>query len=665
MNKESENMDHEADRLKLYKKIKKFKSVFIHSENPKAIKTLKEINFCLIQLGISMESLYYLYVRYEYKDLDSAIKLIFKGNIFYNHEFFSKKEYSEILKKKMTQNFENKDDLLNSSNMSMSMNSNFLNSINNSQFNNSNQNINLKKPNLNKHCLICNGLRSAHFNFSNIEDTNSVKILNNSIKLKNPSNLEEGEEFEINQLNIKNNQSNYDINGNHAIINDFLKKKKQLETVDFDNLLINQNSVNRKIIENFSITKLKYKPKTNSCSICYGQSSFYQNICDCKNIICTSCFSNYCFFYITTLLPNTNYSFKNFDDYEKCNKHQFKIKCPFNCGKYIADDQKNAIINNFNNSKRDLVDKYISWDKIKRNIYIIKSNNIYLISCSYVNCNEKVHYNELVSKFVECDKNHQFCAKCKGKWHQDKKCFDYFDSLKFTQSNMVRMCINCGKICHLKRNSFEINCHNCYFKFCFFCFEEPSSDHFSIYNINGCGWKNKNCKYNESKINNELDYDHVEKIEKIKSLTCSEKSLSYLLFFLYKFTLFIIFLFVGCSHEIVKLFIEFIETNEKTKKSEVLNNMKSEKKLISIKNVNDNKFNDDKNEKNNFDKTSNDIVKLFKNEWKYNKFLIYTVVILLLVLGILLQPFYILFKIIEYVIDYYKYSGLKDEDVND
>ena len=78
---------NDKKKLNQYKNIKPILSPMLKSDDPSDIYNLKEINSTLLSLGYKMENLYFLYSKYQYKSLDSAISLMSKNEGFYNHDF--------------------------------------------------------------------------------------------------------------------------------------------------------------------------------------------------------------------------------------------------------------------------------------------------------------------------------------------------------------------------------------------------------------------------------------------------------------------------------------------------------------------------------------------------------------------------------------------------
>jgi hypothetical protein len=162
--------------------------------------------------------------------------------------------------------------------------------------------------------------------------------------------------------------------------------------------------LNQKIvIDNSFIEELEkgFKDK-NLCIICYANEltdiSGVSYRLPCGHTFCRDCVKSY--------IEN------------RINEAKIDMKClQAGCIHLIPED----VIKNI--AAREIFQRYIS---TKKRIEVMEYINNGYIPCTAPDCEELVAYKEGGDPFIECRQGHEFCAKCKEKWHQAKNCRNVF-----------------------------------------------------------------------------------------------------------------------------------------------------------------------------------------------------------------------------------------------
>jgi len=173
-----------------------------------------------------------------------------------------------------------------------------------------------------------------------------------------------------------------------------------------------------------------------------------------------------------------------------------------------------------------------------------------IIECTFPDCDEVLEYEEGINNFnFECPKGHKFCGKCKqNSWHEEHFCNTYEEFIlnkikENPNSENFKQCPNCNVIIEKNEGCNQITCIHCQFIFCWLCLRECDDGHYDIYNFRGCpGMKH----YNRKKIspfNNNL-------------LLCLWYFFSCILGSLAILIIFVLFLFIGCPYELIKYYLE-------------------------------------------------------------------------------------------------------------
>lgn len=599
------NQLDQQSKLKEYKNIKKKRYTFLKSDKGYQIRVLKDINHCLISLGFSIENLYFLFLKYQYKSLDHALMFISKNGNFYNHDFA---DISESITETKNINY-------NDMNISPEKAKK-----DNSASHSLNQSILTQKSFKSKYrnyCLICNDKKHFHLNvLKSNEDEESFKNMNNN---------------DNNQL-IRELEVNFDQGNAH--LQEFISKKQiQDRHVTFQHLKDMQYDTNKQVLIYLQQAFTKELPKDNFCKICYtkvGNTEY----CHCENRVCKECLQEY---FYDSLRKETD------DD----------IMCPFKCGYFINDYLKKEFLEMINTQSIPNIKRHYE-DENKMKEFMTENNNFHNdsgeIPCVHPDCNEKIWYNEFVSKFISCELGHKFCARCKNPWHFSLECTNYLMNKEFLQSDIIRMCPNCGWLVIRSENSYSMKCICCCYNFCFFCLEQVEGNHFSLFNLKSCGWK-KHQKQNEH------ENKGIYKIKELKEITgCCFRLFVISIYLIMQIIYISFYSLFGCSYEIIIMYNEYLAT-EDAKLKEKEEAQQSVEDFMEYGKLRDK-----------FGMIGNIVGNIYDNVQdtiKRSKIFYILICIILLVFGLLCQPVYLIFKILELVFDVYKFYRMKDIDHRD
>lgn len=598
-----------------YKFIKKKRSTLLKSEKAYQINILKEINYSMIMLGFNIENLYFLHYKFKYKNLDEAISLISKNEGFYNHDFFDINELDEFvginnMKQsciKISPNNNSKfggtfihtyDSLTNSSSM-----------LNSKYFRNK----------YDEHCLICNDKRYFHLNI-NSKVYGKKKNNEKQENIQNPMTPQEDRLDNVNNNNENNtNTQNVELNAfgklkNNYSLAEFIKSKKQVNNCSFEHLKDMQYDTNKQVLAYLQQTYTHERPKERDCTICYKNHGL-PDFCHCDKKCCFKCLKEY---YLDYLQKEKEYEVD-------------EVPCLFNCGYNINEFLKAEILESLtpeDNKKLRGLNKISHHIDSNFNYY-----NTGAIPCIFENCIHLVYYNELTTKFVECESGHKFCARCKHPWHLNMDCISFFNNPIFTKSNLVRMCPNCGLLIMREKNSYTIKCSCCFYQFCFFCLDQVEENHFSLYNLQGCGWKKEN----------KVRYDSFDN-ENNNSYGSFQKCLGFLCWIIFNTFYLLFFLLLGCCYEFITMFNEYLNAQE----DKAMQN----KSVLSEMNMH---------------LEGEDALELRPKQkiTQYFYYLYFLFVTFFIICGICCQPIYIIYKLLDKLLDFIKFYGLNDSDHRD
>lgn len=369
------------------------------------------------------------------------------------------------------------------------------------------------------------------------------------------------------------------------------KNKLGIRISNFENIKFNQYDSNRQTLASIQqISKKNFVSKESACVICFADIGDYVHL-DCTLSCCKMCLR----FHVVNELKHKNI---------------MEIPCP--CCNFILSsvlvkeyvDQTSNITRNSQNVKKTFVSGFLCHD---------------LIPCVFPNCNIKIVFNDLSSKFVECKGSHKFCAICKHSWHPNKKCnFKKLNDI-LKSSEIFRLCVNCGVFVKRKEDSKTLECQNCFFKFCYFCNKRIDEDHFSKYKLRQCAWMSKETKT-------------VSVIDSCNMLTL------YLFRLIFKL---LVFLIVGAPINFILLYYEYrlFKALKLNKKIEDMSSLSQIGPGIS----------------NTVSATKST---LFVNKKPETSFLVYFNYIIIVIFGILIQPVYVIYKGFDLILEKYKFMGV-------
>ena len=347
--------------------------------------------------------------------------------------------------------------------------------------------------------------------------------------------------------------------------------------------------------------------KHDLCLICYVNELKEDNSLkmECGHIFCFDCYKHYI--------------------KDKIENGIINIKCLMAGCIFIIPDK---IIKQF--TTQELFRKYLKFKK--RSLYV-ENMKKGLIPCIHPDCEEWIRYKEGDDPNVTCNMGHSFCAKCKQKQHRGRRCKIYERNIN--KDSRIKPCPNCSYLIEKSGVDNKIICPMCNFTFCWLCLNKCSSFHYYIINIRGCpGLRNADPK-NSKILNNNF-------------IQCLWFFLSFI-FTLIAFCLIIVlYIFFGAAYELIKFY-----NNKKYRDNDFDSDIDLSDYVANGQGVT--------NEVNNtrMNNSLNVIVQrnssLRNNNGKCDKdFFVY---ILLFLLGMILQPFFLVYKFLQTLMECYKKFG--------
>ena len=282
------------------------------------------------------------------------------------------------------------------------------------------------------------------------------------------------------------------------------------------------------------------------------------------------------------------------------------------------------------NILEDEIIKKFTTQNLYRKYLKFKKNKLYeenlkkgLIPCVHPDCEEWIKYKEGDDINVKCKKGHSFCAKCKNKQHKGRRCILY-DRNVINLDSRIKPCPNCNYLIEKITSCNKINCNVCNFVFCWLCLNECGKFHYYIFNIRGC----PGMKFSDPKTS---------KILNNNCFQCIWMSFSFLFTIIFLLILFGLYIFFGASYELIKFY-------------------DSKKDQSDDDNYNESNLSFDVNVVRNHRIHIRDIERQIEIKKKNNckECFIY---FLLFILGLLIQPFFLIYKLLKSLMECYRRFG--------
>ena len=462
-------------------------------------------------------------------------------------------------------------------------------------------NINENKRRNSKQSNIAQPITIKNYSNTKESNNNNFQVFGND---ENDSDENENNLHNQNQANTVYTKKNNDENNiNNSIIN-------------INDYYFNQSNKNLEKINNIKLPnycKIEIPKETldsfqdpDICPICYANKINKNNIAqkNCCHKFCDECIKTY----LT----------KKIMDGEV-----LKLKCLMGgCKQTYNQEQIQA------NVSPNVFNKYIKFYNIQKKL---KNPNHTYINCAAVDCEELVDCTNINEGNVTCSLGHVFCRKCfKIGGHQpneppcsiDDLNVDFFSELNRQNSYNVRVkykqCPKCKVLIEKIDGCNQMKCLNCGFNFCWLCLREYTSNHYSIYNSRGCPGMR-------------FETDRMYRIRNNPCYNCLWHMLICLLEVLMFIAIYLFYLFCGCAYEFVKCY-----RNRGKKDSPRDMNM------YDIMNIDEN---------GSYSSYSRRItLGLMNRKETDNKY----VIILLISLGVLCQPLYLMFYLLYALIECYR-----------
>ena len=502
-----------------------------HHRNPELSKTAIKINGIrnqvaqnLIELGYDIEILMMLLKIHPFTTVDEALNLLSKDSDthLYNHKYYnpnkSNSKFNIIDEPcKICQGKKNEhiDDSL--------IENDIQNNISkNNSYDNTNE-LNLINKNINNNTLTNNNEN----NCTNLKKS-STKELKNNISINSKIKNDSSQTLLFNQENNNKNsliQSNKILNS--GIINNNNNNSKNININNSNNLISTSQSDRKK---KFDFGKIEIPKETlllfespDVCRICFSNKINPNNKAQisCGHFFCDTC--------IKTYLTNKIINGKVLD-----------IKCLLGgCPKRYSDEEIEE------NVSEEVFKKYKKFKNIQ--IKLTNPNKLYL-NCPFPDCEEIVDCTNPESDFVECNNHHIFCYKCHklGK-HEKGKCLNDEVLLleeiqnKNKNGNNYKQCPKCHIIIEKNEGCNQMHCINCGYDFCWLCLKHYTQNHYAMYNVSGC----PGMRY---------ESDSGYKWRKNPCLKFLWYLFSCLIGFLAVILIIVFYLLFGCAYEFVKCY---------------------------------------------------------------------------------------------------------------
>ena len=401
-------------------------------------------------------------------------------------------------------------------------------------------------------------------------------------------------DYTINCFSELNNPTK--INDNVKLGN--FKPRKSTKSC-FPHIQININLINN-IVKDF-------EKKNDLCLICYVNELKEDNSLkmECGHSFCFECYKHYI--------------------KDKIENGIINIKCLMAGCIFIIPDK---IIKQF--TTQELYRKYLKFKK--RNLYL-ENMKKGLIPCIHPDCEEWIRYKEGDDPNVTCNLGHSFCAKCKQKQHRGRRCKIYERNIN--KDSRIKPCPNCNYLIEKSGDDNKIICPMCNYTFCWLCLNKCSNFHYYIINIRGCPGLRKADPKSSKILNNNF-------------IQCLWFFLSFI-FTLVAFCLIIVlYIFFGAAYELIKFY-----NNKKYQYSDYDSDIDLSDYVGNVQAVTNEVNNTRMNNSLNAIVQRNNSMRNNNGKCKRD----YFIYILLFILGLILQPFFLVYKFLQTLMECYKKFG--------
>ena len=245
--------------------------------------------------------------------------------------------------------------------------------------------------------------------------------------------------------NLLIDAQNNNQNDNEQIIQNIINREEA------DNIIIqrNQNDNKNDIKDNDD------EPNYEECQVCFDvliEEDYELNKIPCGHLFCTNCWFNY----LKTSILEAKVD---------------KIKCmDVSCKEIMSEE---FILKHISKND-DLVAKY---DKFKKRSEIIKDKNKKI--CPKPDCDSFLQKSKS-SKYVKCEKGHEYCFECLKPPHGKKACEANLETqfMKWTKGKRVKRCPRCQMYTEKNEGCNHMTCVSCKYQWCWLCEGEYSYGHY-------------------------------------------------------------------------------------------------------------------------------------------------------------------------------------------
>ncbi|MCQ2821077.1 MAG: E3 ubiquitin protein ligase [archaeon] len=248
------------------------------------------------------------------------------------------------------------------------------------------------------------------------------------------------------------------------LINRFGRENERNFNDNQDNLR-NSRQNRLRISDNNNLLSNPYESK--ECLVCYSELTEEEkenNKLSCNHIYCDGCWIEY----LKDKITSSNVS---------------KINC---MGVKCKAEVSEEFIMKKIDGDQTLIDKYY---KFKEASKIIDDPNKKF--CPYPNCDSFL-LKDPNTKYVQCQKGHQFCFNCTKKWHGDTPCDEEIDKdfQMWKKSKVIKRCPKCQLYTEKNKGCNHMTCVKCKYQWCWLCEKEYRPGHFNSGTCEGLQFAN-------------------------------------------------------------------------------------------------------------------------------------------------------------------------------
>ena len=230
------------------------------------------------------------------------------------------------------------------------------------------------------------------------------------------------------------------------------------EDIDIKNMLEKYRNKFKNNNYNFDFGRSSNSNASRECGVCGDtiESADMNRIrIPCKHIFCVDCWKEY-------LKEKIN------------NANVYKLACMQKECNFILEEK---FIKSIFDKDTVLLEKY---DKFLSRKKLLDTNKKIKL-CPFPDCDGYAEKKKF-SKYVKCNKGHDFCFECLAAPHGSKACSKIIDAgfEEWKQHTMVKRCPNCKFWTEKNEGCNHMTCSQCQFQWCWICQKECVAGHYDF-----------------------------------------------------------------------------------------------------------------------------------------------------------------------------------------